>query len=142
MWFIVFRCNIEEEPAVFNSKPQSIRPPLTLNGSKIVALDQIVDSNLALMLNGLGALERSRIVKVDTDKKEITLAFIRVHGLFVRSFTAFACASSPSACARVMAAGASFSNASGGQHSRVVRLRKSRVDKPEVKRALPLVGNT
>src|SRR5690606_32001449 len=141
---LVLVADIQDQAALANADPQTVRTRRRAGQAELVLIEQVVDGDGALVLDLSAAADRSVFFKRDLDEAP-AVAVHRRHPLPAapeRSETEMPCASSPSSPASVSAAGPIAANASASQPMIDVRFRKSGTPSPDEKRALREVGST
>src|SRR5580704_17851561 len=113
------RADRHHQPVFLDRQMQVERPGAAGQRRELVAFESIGDRRDTLRLAGRAAHRRLSLIDNDS-----------------------ACASSPSASARRIAAGASAPRLAASQPTIVLRFMKSRTPRPEAKRALRAVGKT
>src|SRR5262245_21704723 len=139
---LVGGAHLEHEAVAHHREMQPVRPALVADRRERVLLEQVVDRDRALVLD-VGARAPDRVL-VERDLDEVLLARCRrgAHRRLSRIATERACAASPSASPRAIAAGPGAASCSGPHLSSEVRFMKSNTPSPEEKRAERAVGST
>src|SRR3954454_5990962 len=111
--------------------------------SELILLQEIRDCRVPLVLNCRAAPHHGALVEGDfREPLRLRLGGCADHSPAIRKDSDRACASSPSAGASRIAAGAIAPRLAGEQPTSVVRFIKSRTPSPDAKRALRAVGST
>src|SRR5580704_18485634 len=135
------RADLHQQPVFLDRQMQVERPGATGQRRELVALEQIGDRRGALVLDRAAAPDHGPLVQGDF-RDTLRLAHAPTHRRLSLIDNDSACASSPSASARRIAAGASVPRLAASQPTIVLRFMKSRTPRPEAKRALRAVGKT
>src|SRR4029077_127081 len=116
---------------------QRVRTTVVIHRRERIVLDQIVDRDRALVLDvGAGAADRTFVQRDLDEALPGTAALCRVRHLRLsRIATERACASSPSASPRAIAAGPSAPSACASSRRIEVRFMKSSTPRPDENRA-------
>src|SRR5437764_516990 len=139
---VVQRADLHDQPVFLDREMQMVRAGKARQGREPVILKQVGNRGGTLVLYGAAAPDNGAFVERDLGDPLRCRRGRRVHLRLSRNASDRACASSPSASASRIAAGARASRLAALQPTIVVRFMKSSTPRPEAKRALRAVGNT